>query len=70
MPLYNLLTSTLLATTALAMISPADAQQAPTDLGSVNANASSIQTSLSNDLGPFASRRRAVRPPSPQPCAP
>ncbi len=54
MPLHNLLTSTLLATTALAMMSPAGAQQAPTDLGSVNANASSIQTSLSNDLGPFA----------------
>ena len=50
----NPTTPCLLAAAMLAAMPQARAQQAPTDLGSVNSTASTIQTSLSNDLGPFA----------------
>ncbi len=50
----RLLASSLLAATALAPVTPARSQQAPIDLGAVNASASAIQTRLPSDLGPFA----------------
>ncbi len=48
------ITPILLAAATLALTSQARAQQAPTDLGAVDAHANTIQTSLSNDLGPYA----------------
>jgi iron complex outermembrane receptor protein len=45
--------SALLAATAIIALAPAHAQQAPTNLGTVNANANALAPTLPADYGPF-----------------